>query len=516
MQRKRADEIRRRKQQGNQSPPEGLVETARGLLEAERLRKERKLEKARKICGGLLSRYPGFVGAHHEMGLILADMHNYSQALTHLVQASMHDPDNWKTLTAMSGVYLRLGASVMAARTLERADQLNPGDAGILITLGEIYREDREYELGAETFRKAISAVGTGPAALYGLGLCLLELGEFEEAAQVFERLVASGFRSVTTLNALSEVPARFVSSDLLALIDVAGRMPDQTQDYFDAARRFTRAAALHNAGRHAEAWADLVDANAAIAPSVAQEWSQLAGTQRIILDGARAATIKISAAQATDQYPVSLFILGVSRSGKTVAERLIATLRGVKPGYENPIVERTVQTVFHQAGLPSRQRPIELPPLLDGEWRKVYLAELARRAGDARVFTNTNPGLIESALRIAAVIPNARFILVKRDAADTALRIFMKKYRAGNPYAYDLNHVRSQIDWYHQMIDVLADKAPGVVRVVRYEDIVCEPAALLRATCELCSLPWFPESVPQPADDRGCAAPYRTFMANV
>ena len=70
---------------------------------------------------------------------------------------------------------------------------------------------------------------------------------------------------------------------------------------------------------------------------------------------------------------PRSIFIFGPSRSGKTTLERLIATCDGVKRGYENPILENSVRGAFRTAGLPTRERIIELPPQLDDLFRTFY-----------------------------------------------------------------------------------------------------------------------------------------------
>ena len=493
-------------------PAGDLAETAKQLSEAEALRLAGKLDKARRACAGLLNQFPDYPAAHHTMGLVLADMHNYSQALSHLVRAQMHDPDNWKVLTALAGVYLRMGASAMAARTLKQAATLNPGDAGILMTLGEVYRDDREYELAVDAFRNADAAGGDG-AAQYGLGLCLMELGQMEDAAGIFEDLVAKGNRSITALNALSEMAPDLVKCDLLALIEDAERLPDQSQEFFDMARGFTLAAVLSSAGRHQEAWSACVAANEAVAGEAKQDWLEQAKFQDSVLEGARKAGVRITAASTVEEYPVSLFVLGVSRSGKTTAERLIATHDDVKPGYENPIVENSVRQTFQNVSLPSRTNAIELPPGLDPKWREAYLGELVKRAGNARVFTNTHPGQIENALRIAATLPNVRFILMKRNLQDTALRIFLKQYRTGNPYAYDLRHIQDHITWYNQMIDVLAEKAPAITRVISYEEMIADPSTVLKAAADLCGLPETSVMPPVPGDDRGCSAPYAELM---
>ena len=39
-------------------------------------------------------------------------------------------------------------------------------------------------------------------------------------------------------------------------------------------------------------------------------------------------------------------------------------------------------------------------------------------------------------------------------------------------------------------MADLLAQKLPNIVRVIRYEDMVADPATALRAAADLCGLP--------------------------
>jgi hypothetical protein len=211
---------------------------------------------------------------------------------------------------------------------------------------------------------------------------------------------------------------------------------------------------------------------------------------------------------------PISLFILGASRSGKTTMEALVATLDGVKRGYENPGVENAVRRAFQTAALLTSNFLENLPPQLDSLCREFYVEELARRAGAAKVFTNTHPVRIHDAARMIAAFPNVRLILMKRDPEDNVLRIYMRKYRSGNAYAYDLKTARYNIVWHHRMIDVLAEKFPRFVRVIRYEDMVADPAAVLRVAADLCGLAVPEQPVPAVGDDRGCAQPYRQFMA--
>ena len=130
------------------------------------------------------------------------------------------------------------------------------------------------------------------------------------------------------------------------------------------------------------------------------------------------------------DKQPISLFVLGPSRSGKTTMEQLIATLDGVKRGYENPSVDIAIKRTFQTAGLPTRDLFEILPPQLYPLCREIYLEELSRRAESARVFTNTHPSRIADAAWAATVFPNVRFIFVKRDVDDITLRMYLRHYK--------------------------------------------------------------------------------------
>jgi Flp pilus assembly protein TadD len=133
------------------------------LEEADRLRQQGKLDRAEAICYPLVRRYPGYVAAMHTLGLVYLDKGNFERALDWLVRASMLEPTNWMTLTALSLTYLRLGANEAAAQTLERALAIKPQDASILASLGEIHREGREYE-AAEEARASESKASSEPA----------------------------------------------------------------------------------------------------------------------------------------------------------------------------------------------------------------------------------------------------------------------------------------------------------------------------------------------------------------
>lgn len=494
--------------------PDPVRQAYEQLQQAEQLRRQRQLDRAQAICDGLVRDHPGYMAALHTLGLVHLDKGDYQRALDCLVRAAMHDPQNWGTLTALSAVYFQLGAHEMAAQTLERAKALNPQDVSVLLTLGEIYTEEREYELARDVFRQALALEADLAPAAMGLATACSYLGQFTEAAQVLEDVIERGQRSLDVLVALANLPAAVVKVDLLSELDkIAGDQEGYDKREFESFAAFVRAAALDRAGRPAEAWEELVPANRAISLSTREELAGRTKRERASLARLRERPARAAADAGRGGAPISLFILGPSRSGKTTMEQLVSTLDGVKRGYENPSVDTAVRRAFQTAALVVGRfeaLPAEFRPLCCDFYRK----ELARRAGLAKVFTNTNPGRVHDAALVAAVFPDTRFILLKRNVEDNVLRIFMRRYAKGNVYSYDLQAARDHVVWYHQMIDLLAQKLPHLVRVINYEDMIADPAGALRTAAELCGLPMTPRPPPPLGDDRGCAGPYRELMA--
>jgi hypothetical protein len=192
----------------------------------------------------------------------------------------------------------------------------------------------------------------------------------------------------------------------------------------------------------------------------------------------------------------------------------LVATLPGVKRGYENPIIENVVRRTFQTASLPGGGTVATLPPELYMLCGEIYFQELARRVGSATVFTNTVAGRITDAAILASVIPNVRFIFLKRELDDNLLRVYMRQYTKGNAYAYDLKTARDYILWYREMIDLMADKFPNIVRVIAYADMVADPAAARATAAQLCGLPASDAPLPEIGGDIGCSVLYRQSIA--
>jgi tetratricopeptide (TPR) repeat protein len=403
----------------------------------------------------------------------------------------------------------------MAARTLEQARAIKPKDPAILVTLGEIYGEEREYELARDTYREALAAEPGMTEAGLGLAYACIALGQHGEAAEALEGLLKRGIRPLGLLTTLVNLPPSAICRDVSAELDKVLRRADEDKAEFEAGVAFVRAAALDIAGHHLEAWKHAMAANRFVFAKMKEELARHVSERQARLKWLQENSLATKPYAAGDEtLPISLFILGPSRSGKTTMEELVGKLDGVSPGFENPSVENAISRAYQASGLLTAWTLDHMPPQFYPLCREIYVEELARRAGSAKVFTNTHPVYIHDAAPLAMILPNVRFIFVKRNLDDITWRIFLRKYSRGNAYSYNLKAVREHVIWYYQMIDRLAEKLPNVVRVIQYEEMVADPAQALRVAADLCELPFRDMPVPTLGDDRGCGAHYRELIA--
>jgi hypothetical protein len=262
----------------------------------------------------------------------------------------------------------------------------------------------------------------------------------------------------------LLSLPKGFVSSEKLEEI-ARQNMTFEDEELFPERRLFFVADLYKRLGRHHEAFDNYKQANEAVyARSTLQVSAQETWQEQSLTHAKKSPNVP---GHSDEEQPTSLFILGPSRSGKTSIETVLGNSKSVRLGYENPSFRNALHETFSAAGFVSSYQLDLLPKPLHAAFLGRYLTYISAQAGDKRIFTDTSPLNIHNALAISHIIPNAKFIFVKRDRIDTAVRIFQTYYNSGNLYAYSAKSALRHVDWYNAMIEICAEKlGPGAIVV--------------------------------------------------
>jgi tetratricopeptide (TPR) repeat protein len=113
------------------------------------------------------------------------------------VRRNPDDLEAWKTL---GNLYFDADEPEKAVRAYNRALELRPGDADVLVDCGVMYRALKQYDTAVEYFNKALAVNPRHEHALFNSGIVLyFDLGRREEAL--------AAWRSLARINPEAQAP---------------------------------------------------------------------------------------------------------------------------------------------------------------------------------------------------------------------------------------------------------------------------------------------------------------------
>jgi Sulfotransferase family len=202
----------------------------------------------------------------------------------------------------------------------------------------------------------------------------------------------------------------------------------------------------------------------------------------------------RVEVPASTTMRPV--FIVGMPRSGSTLLEQILARHPHVHCVGEAKTFVETLAMI--------RRRSPELPlfpafmPLLDvqalARVSSDYRDHMRQRGGSARCFVNKQLGNFIFMGVIHMAMPDARFIVAKRNALDACVSTFATYFDSQVPYSCDLAELGRFYRKYEQVIAHWSRVLPpGVMRTIEYEEVVRDLEGQTRGLLEFLGLPWEP-----------------------
>jgi len=491
-------------------PSDPVLVAAQKLAEADRLRKDGHLPRARRICEDLLKSYPDYVGALHTLGTVQYDMNQYKKSLATLNQANSICPDNWQILVALARNLVQTDRIDEALSLLDRAQELEPDQIATLNTYAKIWQIREDYRQAARSLEKLVEINPDDTESKNQLLSCYGKLGLSHKVVALFNDLAQLGKANLDALAAMAELPSEMIEIDLLAALN-ATELPTDDEKTFAS---FLKARIFHRRENYADAWNQLLLANEAVAPTFQSLWPTDREDRVREVAKIRSKVTPYTRLVESNDVQISLFILGPSRSGKSTVEKLIARNRNVVTGFENRLPDQALRRTMQFSRCIEHFSLSDLPEEFFTDYRSHYEKLLRRKIGDARVFTNTAPGMLSNVSALESKFPGSRVVFINRGREDLAFRIFMQNYRPGTfSCGYDLTFIHEYISWYNDMSVALAARLPETSLTLNYEDVIEDPEAAIRSISKLCGIEPELDDLPDIGDDRNVSAPYREFM---
>ena len=197
----------------------------------------------------------------------------------------------------------------------------------------------------------------------------------------------------------------------------------------------------------------------------------------------------------ASNRDAAPVFIVGLPRSGTTLAEQIIGAHPAAHAAGERLALGRMVAALgggVEDAAGAQRVAALDTAALDAAAAR--YLAELHALAPEAARIVDKMPGNALYLGLIATMLPGARIIHCVRDPRDTGFSIFTYRFYGDHPYAHDLadlgwymgQHARLMAHWHEalptpplrlSLVDWVADFQGTLARVLEYIGLPYDPA---------------------------------------
>ena len=197
----------------------------------------------------------------------------------------------------------------------------------------------------------------------------------------------------------------------------------------------------------------------------------------------------------ASNRDPAPVFIVGMPRSGTTLAEQILGAHPAAHAAGERPELGRLFSALGKGADdAAGAQRVAALDTeVLDAAATR-YLAELHALAPEAARIVDKMPANALYLGLITTMLPRARIIHCVRDPRDTGFSIFTYRFYGEHPYAHDLGdlgwymaqHARLMAHWHEalptpplrlSLVDWVADFQGTLARVLDYVGLPYDPA---------------------------------------
>jgi tetratricopeptide (TPR) repeat protein len=344
-----------------------------------------------------------------------------------------------------------LGRGTEARAACRTALETNPRFASVFIVLGELSADSGEFAEAERYFQQALSIAPEQPEAWAGL----------------------AGLRAMTEADAawISQakgLTARPLPPQKLAVLEFAiGKCLDDLRDFDQAFAHFQRANEAQRRCRPPHDRQGLTR----IVDSIMHGWGSgsIADARRHSNDSAR---------------PV--FIVGMLRSGTTLAEQILASHPGVVGAGEMSFWSEAFAASSASDAL-SPQHESVLSHLADE-----YLGQLDRQAPNALRVVDKMPTNFAFLGLIHALFPRARIIHMQRHPLDTCLSIYFQNFDAAVSYANDLEDLEHYYQEYLRLMAYWRSTLPlEVMLEVPYEALVAEQESWSRRMIDFIGLPW-------------------------
>ena len=458
------------------------------VARAERWVERREFDAAEKTLREAIALAPGHAEVLRLLAITQHVRQRYAEAIELLRRAAAANPDDALVSNNLGSALAEAGDIDAAIAAFERGTEQEPMLATSWFNLGKAYEAALRHDDAERAFARATSVDPNGYSAHVRHGNALRAAGRLDDAEAAFRRAIELAPASAEAWAGLAGLdPGRLGDADL-ARLDALYQRADLTS----AAHcliGLARALALEANGRYREAFETTLAVHAIRRQR--SRWNA-AGASRIV------DAIETAFASPVDGAGEALggeiiFLVGLPRSGSTLAEQILAAHADVTGAGELNDLPQLIREESTRRGV---DFPHWVGAATPADWARLgreYLARTARWRSSSARSTDKNLQNWQLVGAIRAMLPGARIVDCRRDPLETCWSALKHQFGHALPFACGIDEIASWWRDYDRLMRHWNATLPGAVFRHDYEALVDDPERAVRALLDACGLAFDP-----------------------
>ncbi len=444
-----------------------------------------------------LALHPDSIDALNALGNVLRDLGDRHGAVQVCRRALALDPRRADSHANLGMALFELRRVPEAMASFTRALELNPGHAPSHLGLALALRQQRRPEEAEVSCAAALAADPRYLEALCLLGELRADRGHFAEAEDLYRQAIridpgfAPSYASIATHRRMTLEDTPWLEGAL----SVAARplpLPQQIGLHYALGKYYD------DTGQYEPAFDHYRQANES-SKRLGAPYERGKLTVRVdqIIRSFDAALLRKTERDASASE-LPLFILGMPRSGTSLAEQILASHPAIY-GAGELVHWHGAYEAFRRAEVEHREGAQLIPGMA-----REYLGRLQQLGGEAARVVDKMPANFWYAGLLHAAFPRARIIHMQRHPFDTCLSVYFQNFFNIGAYAHDLGDLAHFYGEYLRVMHHWRALLPAATLLeVPYEGLVDDTEAWARRMVAFAGLPWDPSCLEFHRTDR-------------
>lgn len=470
----------------------GVVSTNPTIAKANELIRSGRYETAAQLITPFARANPRNPEAQACLGNIAARLGALMQAEHFLRQAIALGLRDFEVRRSLASVLSQQEHPDRALTMFETLAQERP-ELSLRATHANLVEKMGDNERARELYKRLADDNPENPEACVAYGHSLRAAGMVEEAVESYRRAIEISADYGVAWWGLASIRKKVLTDDdvvaLRGAIDIAIDERNKPSLHFALAR------ALHERGQHAEAFENYEIGNRLRAEALGYNAQELTDEiDEIMSQRGRDFVARLSDDDEAQDRPV--FIVSLPRSGSTLLEQMLGSHPEIEAVGELPYIPAILRSLMEMATRRGKVTVLEVISSLDDTTAQALGRDYLQRAslhrkGNSPFFIDKLPHNWSNVLFIKRILPQARFIDIRRPAMDCCFSNFTQSFTSAHASSFTLRDMARSYRENVRLMEFLKETSPGLIHHIAYEDLLDDPRSSLSAALEYLTLEW-------------------------